>query len=308
MLNIMPTTGEKMRVGVRILPSENWKIAQHTWRLADQMGFDHAWTYDHVAWRERMRQTWFSAIPTLTAAAAITQKIGLGTLVSSPNFRHPVPFSKEIVTLDDLSSGRFMLGLGAGSGGADAEVLGSKPWSATERSERFDEFVELTEKLLRTAVTDYSGQYYRAVQASADPDGQARTRVPIAVAATGPRGMRTAARHADIWVTNGYSPKPGLIAPNATPALVKDQINKLARICEEEDRDPLDIGKLVHLTQGHAILKSLGTFVSVANEYRDMGVTDLVIPFPHKTSGAHEQLKVLEQIATAVLPQQAPTT
>ncbi|MDT0382637.1 LLM class flavin-dependent oxidoreductase [Streptomyces sp. DSM 42041] len=146
-----------MRVGVRILPSEHWKSARHAWRLADEMGFEHAWTYDHVAWRERMGSTWYAAMPTLAATAGVTERIQLGTLVSSPNFRHPVPFAKEIVTLDDLSDGRFILGLGAGSGGVDAEVTGNAPWSAAERSARFQEFVELTDKLLRTETTDHAG-------------------------------------------------------------------------------------------------------------------------------------------------------
>ncbi|MDT9701135.1 LLM class flavin-dependent oxidoreductase [Streptomyces sp. P17] len=286
-----------MQVGARILPSEHWKSAQRAWRLADQMGFDHAWTYDHVAWRERVGNTWYAAMPTLAAAAGITERIHLGTLVSSPNFRHPVPFAKEIVTLDDLSEGRFILGLGAGSSGVDARVMGKEPWSAAERSARFQEFVELTDKLLRTENTDHSGRYYGAKGACIDPDGRTRTRVPIAVAATGPRGMRTAARHADIWVTNGHSPKPGLIAPSATPDLVREQISQLSRICENENRDPLTIRRLVHLTQDRSILESVEVFVDLATQYREAGATDLVVPFPHETSSAHGDLKVLEQIA-----------
>ncbi|MDL2082021.1 LLM class flavin-dependent oxidoreductase [Streptomyces sp. GXMU-J15] len=282
---------------MRILPSEHWKSARHAWRLADEMGFDHAWTYDHVAWRERMGSTWYAAMPTLAAAAGITERIQLGTLVSSPNFRHPVPFAKEVVTLDDLSDGRFILGLGAGSGGADAQVMGNDPWSATERSARFQEFVELTDKLLRTETTDHAGRYYGAMEACIDPDGRTRARVPIAVAATGPRGMRTAARHADIWVTNGHSPKPGVIAPRASPDLVREQISRLSRICADENRDPCTLRKLVHLGQERSILESAAEFVKVATRYRDAGVTDLVVPFPDETSGDHRYLKVLEQIA-----------
>ncbi|MEN8656124.1 LLM class flavin-dependent oxidoreductase [Streptomyces sp. 21So2-11] len=295
-----------MRIGVRILPSESWKIAQRTWRLADQMGFDHAWTYDHVAWRERIGQTWFAAMPTLAAAAGVTERIRLGTLVSSPNFRHPVPFAKEIVTLDDLSSGRFILGLGAGSGGVDAETLGNEPWSIAERFRRFNEFVELTDKLLRTSITDHSGRYYGAKRVCIDPSSQARARVPIAVAATGRKGMKTAARYADIWVTNGYSSKPGVIAPCVDPSLVQYQIGELSRICEEQNRDPISIRKLVHLGQDRSVLESREVFAKTAIQYRDMGVTDLVFPLTHETSSAHADMKVLEQIATDVLPQLSP--
>ncbi|MFE1948803.1 LLM class flavin-dependent oxidoreductase [Streptomyces massasporeus] len=291
-----------MRVGVRILPSAHWKSARHAWRLADDMGFEHAWTYDHVAWRERLGSTWYAAMPTLAAAAGVTERIRLGTLVSSPNFRHPVPFAKEIVTLDDLSDGRFILGLGAGSGGADAEVMGNEPWSASERTARFQEFVELTDTLLRTEATDHAGRYYGAKQACVDPDGGARARVPIAVAATGPRGMRTAVRHADIWVTNGHSPRPGVIAPIASPDLVREQIGRLSRICEAENRDPRTLRKLAHLGQDRSILESAAQFAEVATQYRDAGVTDLVVPFPDERSGSQGDLKVLEQIASMELP------
>ncbi|MEW2813250.1 LLM class flavin-dependent oxidoreductase [Streptomyces massasporeus] len=291
-----------MRVGVRILPSAHWKTARHAWRLADDMGFEHAWTYDHVAWRERLGSTWYAAMPTLAAAAGVTERIKLGTLVSSPNFRHPVPFTKEVVTLDDLSDGRFILGLGAGSGGADAEVMGNEPWPASERTARFQEFVELTDKLLRTETTDHAGRYYGAKQACVDPDGGARARVPIAVAATGPRGMRTAVRHADIWVTNGHSPRPGVIAPIASPDVVREQIARLSLICEAENRDPSTLRKLAHLGQDRSVLESAALFADVVTQYRDAGVTDLVVPFPDERSGSQGDLKVLEQIASMELP------
>ncbi|MFD8751881.1 LLM class flavin-dependent oxidoreductase [Kitasatospora sp. NPDC059577] len=292
-----------MRIGVRILPSESWKVARHHWQLADQLGFHHAWTYDHVAWRERLGQTWFAAVPTLAAAAETTRNIRLGTLVSSPNFRHPVPFAKEIVTLDDLSDGRFIVGLGAGSGGVDAQVLANEPWSTAERSERFHEFVELTDRLLRTASTDYQGRYYGSAGTCIDPSGQARSRIPIAVAATGPKGMRTAARHADIWVTNGYSPKPGLIAQSVEPALVRHQITGLAQICREENRDPLGLRRLVLLGQDRSVLESPEAFITAVKQYEEAGATDLVIPFPHDTPTARRDMKVLERIAIEALPQ-----
>src|SRR5437764_940980 len=81
-----------MRVGVLILPEDPWPIAVEKWRRAEEMGFDHAWTYDHIAWGELRDKPWHAAVPTLTAAALATNTIRLGTLVASPNFRHPVPF------------------------------------------------------------------------------------------------------------------------------------------------------------------------------------------------------------------------
>ena len=110
-------------------PSTAGPTAGRRWRRAEELGFDHAWTYDHLAWRSLRDGPWFGAIPTLTAAAMVTDRIRLGTLVASPNFRHPVPFAKELMTLDDISGGRLAAGIGAGGTGWDAAMLGADPWS-----------------------------------------------------------------------------------------------------------------------------------------------------------------------------------
>src|SRR6266545_4930610 len=105
----------RVGVGVVILPQGRWQEDEARWRRADEYGFDHAWTYDHLSWKALVDEPWFATVPTLAAAALVTEQIRLGTLVASPNFRHPVPFAKELMTLDDLSEGRFILGVGAGS-------------------------------------------------------------------------------------------------------------------------------------------------------------------------------------------------
>jgi hypothetical protein len=79
-----------VQVGVVILPEHRWADARAIWRRAEELGFGHAWTYDHLAWRSLRDAPWFGAVPTLTAAALASQRIRLGTLVASPNFRHPV--------------------------------------------------------------------------------------------------------------------------------------------------------------------------------------------------------------------------
>ena len=122
-----------MRLGVVILPELRRAELAAVWRAAEQLGFDHAWTYDHLAWRTLRDSPWFAAVPALAAAALATERIRLGTLVASPNFRHPVPFARELIALDDLSGGRFTLGLGAGGTGWDATILGQPAWSPRRR-------------------------------------------------------------------------------------------------------------------------------------------------------------------------------
>src|SRR3954469_7693694 len=139
-----------MRVGMVILPELRWSQAQERWRRAEEYGFAHAWTYDHLAWRDLADGPWFDAVATLTAAATATQTTRLGTLVASPNFRHPVHFAREITALDDISKGRLTLGLGAGAAAPsfDALVLGGPDLTTRERVDRFGEFLELLDLLL----------------------------------------------------------------------------------------------------------------------------------------------------------------
>ena len=271
-----------MRLGVVILPETPWREQAAIWRRAEALGFDHAWTYDHIAWRELRDEPWFGAVPTLTAAALVTERIRIGTLVASPNFRHPVPFARELLALDDVSRGRAVLGIGAGGHGWDATVLGNGAWPLKERTDRFVEFVELLDQLLRTPVTTFDGRYYSANDAPMRPGCVQQPRLPFAVAATGPRGMRLAARVGATWVTTGdRQPRDQLLDISASAAIVRTQIDSLEEACAAVDRDPATIGKLVltgvELFDG---LTSPDTFREAIGAYGAVGVTDLVVHWP----------------------------
>ncbi len=172
-------------------------------RAVEATGARTLWTYDHLSWRDMRDGPWFGAVPLLAAAAAVTDRVRLGTQVASPNFRHPVPFAKEVVTLDHVSGGRFELGIGRGGEGADATVLGGEPWPARERTERFEEWTRLLVTMLEQQVTTHRGRWWSAVDARTVPGCVQRPRVPVTVAAAGPRGMRLAAAVADSWITYG---------------------------------------------------------------------------------------------------------
>ena len=103
-----------MRFGLTILTDLPWAEAEPRWWAAEDMGFDHAWTYDHLVWGGLPESPWVGAMPTLTAAAMVTSRIGLGTFVGSPNLRHPDGLLRDVQSLDDISGGRFLLGLGTG--------------------------------------------------------------------------------------------------------------------------------------------------------------------------------------------------
>jgi alkanesulfonate monooxygenase SsuD/methylene tetrahydromethanopterin reductase-like flavin-dependent oxidoreductase (luciferase family) len=270
-----------MRLGVVILPERRWRDASSTWQRAEQLGFAHAWTYDHLAWRSLRDAPWFGAIPTLTAAACATTHIRLGPLVASANFRHPVPFAKELMTLDDVSAGRLTVGIGAGSVGWDAKMLGRSSWSRRERADRFAEFVECLDVVLRAPAASYAGRFYSADEARTYPGCVQQPRTPFAIAGNGPRGMRLAARYAATWVTTGDHPHDGPIDAAAGAAVVRDQVQRLADACAAEERDPSSLRRLV-LTglQLDAGLQSAEQFGETVSQYGAAGVTDLVVHWP----------------------------
>ena len=142
-----------MRLSTIILPIYSWRDGRAVWRRAEQLGFHGAYTYDHLSWRTFRDGPWFGTMPTLTAAATATETIRLGTMVTNPNFRHPLTLAKDLMTLDDISGGRITLGIGAGGSGFDATVLGNAQWSPRERADRFGEFLPLLSTLLQQDVT-----------------------------------------------------------------------------------------------------------------------------------------------------------
>ena len=155
-----------MRIGIAILPDQRWAEAKGRWQRAEEYGFAHAWTYDHLGWRDLVAGPWFDAVATLTAAATVTSRIRLGTYVASPNFRHPVHFAREVTALDDISEGRLLVGLGAGGIGFDSAVLGRPELTPGERVDRFGEFLELFGAILANPATTWAGAIWSPARGS----------------------------------------------------------------------------------------------------------------------------------------------
>jgi alkanesulfonate monooxygenase SsuD/methylene tetrahydromethanopterin reductase-like flavin-dependent oxidoreductase (luciferase family) len=293
-----------MRLSTVILPIHPWSEGQKVWRRAEDLGFHAAYTYDHLSWRSFRDQPWFGAVPTLTAAATATERLRLGTLVTSPNFRHPVTLAKDLITLDDISGGRITLGIGAGGSGFDATALGQEAWSPRERADRFAEFVPLLDRLLIEPVVSCDGEYYSAQEVRNIPGCVQRPRIPFAVAATGPRGLRLAARYGQGWVTYGDPRGPGDVPADDCPAVIAGQLARLEAACAESGRDPGELERV--LLQGSTAerpLESLDAFVDYAGRYAEIGITEIVVHWPVPDSIFDNDLAVFERIATEGLAQ-----
>ncbi len=290
------------RLSTVILPVHRWhEGGRDRWRRAEELGFHTAYTYDHLSWRTFRDGPWFGALPTLTAAATATERLRLGTLVTSPNFRHPVTLAKELISLDDISGGRITLGIGAGGNGFDATALGQEAWTPRERADRFAEFVPLLDRLLTEDAVTERGTHYTADEARNIPGCVQRPRLPFAVAATGPRGLKLAARHGQAWVTTG-DPK---LYENGTPeesrAALRAQSEKFTAACAEIGRDASEPDRILltgFTPDRTAPLESVDAFVDFAGRHAELGFTEIVVHAPIPDSVFAVDPKVFERIAT----------
>jgi alkanesulfonate monooxygenase SsuD/methylene tetrahydromethanopterin reductase-like flavin-dependent oxidoreductase (luciferase family) len=283
-----------------ILPEYRWWVAEPKWRAVERYGFDHAWTYDHIGWRSLVDGPWFGAVPTLTAAATVTERIELGTFVASPHFRHPVPFAREVTALDDISDGRFLLGVGAGAAsGFDRTVLGEQPLSDRAMVDRFGEFLELLDAILTGDRTTWQGDYYTAVDARGTPGTVRKPRVPFVVAANGPRSIRLVARFGQGWVTTG----PRTEDTEEWWQGVAQRAGRLDDALAEAKRTPATVRRYLSLDASPTYsLSSAACFTDMVGRAAELGFTDVVAHWP-RADGVYEgRESVLEEVAADVLP------
>lgn len=288
-----------MRHGIVILPQRPWAEARNTWRQAEELGFDHAWTYDHLSWRSLADEPWGATVPTLTAAATATSTIRLGTFVASPNFRHPVPFAKDLATLDDVSGGRFLLGVGSGGTGFDAFVLGQRELTGRQRHERFVEFVRALDALLRFegpggGGVSFEGEWFTGHEARMVGEPAQHPRMPFIVAADGPRGLQLVAELADGWVTLGRESE-GLDAWWLSVAAVS---RRLDEVLAERGRDAATLDRYLNLDSSRYALESVDAWEDAVGRAAELGFTDVITHWPRREGIYAGDERILIEVAS----------
>src|SRR6266581_1451708 len=209
---------------------------------AEQMGFDSCWMGDHLLYRfsgEEERGLW-EVFSMLSALAAVTERIALGTLVACTSFRAPALLAKIAATLDEISGGRFILGLGAGWHQPEYEAFG---YPFDHLASRFEEALQVIVPLLREGHVDFQGQYYQVRNCVLRPRGPSPSGPPILIGAKRPRMLQLVARYADAWNT----------AWHVEPTVVKERYEQFKKVCAAVGRDPaaieLTVGTVVRLLE-----------------------------------------------------------
>ena len=269
---------------------------------AEMIGFDTLWSPDELIGRlvkGGPRYGFWDGVAIPAALASATSRIKIGTWVLSSLHRNPGITAKAAATIDEISGGRFVLGLGAGHAGSGAHAFGLPE---DHIYQRFEEALEIVVPLLRAGRVDFEGTYHRARDLEQMPAGPRPTGIPIVLAAHGPRGYRHAARLADVW--SCYAEEASAVAE------LGRRVVDFEAACAEVGRDPSTIGRsagVVVAPLGAAGASgAFGTMIGGSPEeiadafrsFRQAGFTQLEFMLhPQTTATLEAMASVLELLA-----------
>ena len=217
---LVPAAGRRrpLAVGIQLPEVEyvvRWPELREMARLAEDIGFDSLWVGDHYLYRDARgsRGPW-EAWSQLAALAACTERICLGPLVAATAFHAPAVLAKLAATVDEVSGGRLILGLGAGWNETEFRALGV-PYD--HRVSRFEEAFTIVRTLLAEGAIDFDGRFYQARDCELRPRGQRPGGPPLMIGSTGPRMLRLTlpwVRATNAWYS-AYGNRPAGLAPIA---------------------------------------------------------------------------------------------
>jgi len=214
---------------------------------AEALGFDSLWVPDHLLlkWQEQTRGIW-ECWSLLAALAAVTHRVELGSLVACTAFRSPALLAKMADTVDEISGGRLIVGLGAGWDGPEGRAFDMK---SDHRVDRFEEALQIIVPLLRTGRVDFLGKYYQAQGCELRPRGPRPDGPPILIGAKGPRMLRLAASYADLWNAEGPMRRPEEIIPLRAAS---------DAACAAVGRDPATLGRSASVVVNLSMVQAQG--------------------------------------------------
>jgi alkanesulfonate monooxygenase SsuD/methylene tetrahydromethanopterin reductase-like flavin-dependent oxidoreductase (luciferase family) len=270
---------------------------------AEEIGFDTVWSPDELVGRlvkDGPVYGFWDGVAVPAAIAAVTSRIKVGTWVSSALHRNPGIIAKAAATIDEISGGRFVLGLGAGHAGTGAQSFGLPE---NHIHERFEEALEIVVPLLRTGRADFGGTYHVARDLQQLPPGPRPSRIPILIAGHGPKGYRHAARLADIW--SCYATERSHVEE------LGPRVVAFNEACAEVGRDPASVGRSAGIVVaplaaaeytgmfGSAITGSAWEIADAFRTFRDAGFTQLEFMLEPQSLASLEAMAPVLQLLDA---------
>lgn len=259
----MANPSHPIRFGIQT-PQQHttWPEILSLWQEVDTLGYDTAWVFDHFL--PIFSDPTGSCLEGWTALAALamaTRNVRLGVMVTGNTYRHPAVLAKMATTVDIISGGRLILGIGAGWFELEHREYGMPFHTTGGRLRRLDEALDLIKLLWTQERASFKGRYYSLQDASFSPKPLQKPHPPILVGATGENiALGIVARHAQMWNSFG------------TPDVFRHKIARLEDHCERIGRDPATIEKSVLLTG----LFALNEARRQVDAYAAAGVTHLI--------------------------------
>lgn len=194
-------SGRPLKVGIQLPEVERfvrWSELLDMTRAIEDLGFDSVWLGEHLLyrWPDRPARGPWEAWTLLSAIAAVTDRIELGPLVACTNFHNPALMAKQAATIDEVSGGRFVLGLGAGWNKTEFRAYG---FPYDHRVDRFEEAYTIIRTLLRDGAIDFDGRWYQVRDLELLPRGPRPAGPPLMIGSIGPRMLRSTMATADAW-------------------------------------------------------------------------------------------------------------
>lgn len=281
-------------------------------RFADDSGWFGFWFADHYMGNsdstERVPGDVHEVWSILPAVAALTSKIRLGPLVAPTSVHHPALLANRIATLDHVSKGRAVLGLGAGWQINEHDAYGIALEAPGPRVSRFEESIQIVRSLLDNDRTDFDGEFYTFTDAPCDPKPM-QDKLPVLVGTGGKRMCRITARHAQEWNTWGG------------PDMAADRRSVFNNACEAVDVDPLslhtsvqamffptnDADKAAKIAAGElgerSIAGSDDFIVDQIGRYAELGFDEVIVPDFTLGAEATQRREAYERFNTNIAPQ-----
>jgi alkanesulfonate monooxygenase SsuD/methylene tetrahydromethanopterin reductase-like flavin-dependent oxidoreductase (luciferase family) len=262
-----------------------WHDLVDRWQLAEELGFDSIWLFDHfMPLYGDPGGPCLETSTLLSALALKTTRARIGVLVYGNTHRNPCILAKEIVTVDHVSNGRAILGIGAGWNEREHKAFGIPFPSPGERVEMLDEALQVMEQLFTHERTTFRGAHYQLDDAPFAPK-PVQGHLPVLVGGDRPKMLKVIARHADLWDTS----RP----PNG----IREGLEQIANHCREFGRDPAEIA--VSSTFGADRLEDEKGFPALIRTYRAAGSSQFLFDFPLVGPG----LETAKRVATSIIPE-----
>ncbi|MEE6177314.1 TIGR03560 family F420-dependent LLM class oxidoreductase [Mycobacterium sp. 050134] len=258
-----------MQITVKFDLSFKYAELEQLWRTSDRLGFEAIWDYDHFYGPIEHTDPTYEGWTALAAMAAVTEQARVGCLVSGVTYRNPAILAKMAATVDHISGGRLVFGLGAGWHEAEHRGYGIRFPSPGTRVAMVDEALTVIRRLWTEESVTFKGTFFNLQDAFCAPKPLQRPHPPIAIGGTEPKMLRVVARHADMWNMPAHE----------GPERWSDVNARLDEACAEVGRRPAEIVRSAQLSLYPTEPAQVDNELGLLPEFEQLGCEQMVLAF-----------------------------